>query len=169
MANRIWCVYLHTNLTNGKCYVGITSQYPVEARWQKGKGYSKQKKFYSAIQEFGWDGFDHKILETGLTEKEAKIKEIEYIDFFDSVNNGYNASSGGETYGNSKKGKPVMIVETGNIYEDAVQAAEVYETTAAKIREACRSGYATAGWHWRYATQEDLEDAWLKTLGDDEF
>ena len=62
-----------------------------------------------------------------------------------------------------------MVVETGNIYEDAVQAAEVYETTASKIRNACYCGTATAGWHWRYATQEDLEDAWLKTLGDDEF
>ena len=167
MANRIWCVYLHTNLTNGKCYVGITSQYPVEKRWKNGLGYQTQPKFYSAIQEFGWDGFDHKITETGLTESEAREKEQEYITFFDSIDNGYNSTlGGGKPRGG---GKPVMIVETGNIYEDANQAAEVYLVSADNIRHACRSGYATAGYHWRYATQEDLEDAWLKTLGDDEF
>ena len=139
MTNRIWCVYLHTNLTNGKCYVGITSQYPAERRWNHGKGYSKQKKFYSAIQEF-----DHKILETGLTEGKARQLEKEYIVLFDSFNNGYNSKPGGEI----RKGRPVMLAETGQIYEDAKQAAEIYGTTPIKIRGACRQGYAAGGWHW---------------------
>lgn len=166
MEKRIWCVYVHTNLTNGKCYVGITSQYPVEKRWQLGWGYHEQPKFFKAIEEFGWNGFEHKILETGLTEQEAKQKEVKYIELFDSYRNGYNSTFGGN---NQRIGKPVMIVETGTIYQDARQAAEVYMIPKERIYGAIKQGTATAGYHWRYATQEDLEDAWLKTLGDDEF
>lgn len=150
MVNRVWCVYVHTNLSNGKCYVGITSLYPAEKRWNKGKGYKTQPKFYSAIQEFGWDGFGHKILETGLTEEKARQLEKEYIILFDSLNNGYNSKPGGEI----RKGRPVMLAETGQIYEDAKAAAKVYNTTPEKIRGSCRQHYAAGGWHWLWVTEE---------------
>ena len=45
-------VYKHT-APNGKVYIGITKNLP-NARWNEGAGYETQKKFYKAIQTFGW-------------------------------------------------------------------------------------------------------------------
>lgn len=61
--NKQWCVYKHTNLTNGKIYIGITSVSPSQ-RWQRGAGYrSKQPLFFNAIQKHTWDGFRHEVLQ----------------------------------------------------------------------------------------------------------
>ena len=53
--NGDWIVYQHIS-PNGKSYIGITQQDP-EKRWQNGKGYTGQKKFYNAIKKYGWDSF----------------------------------------------------------------------------------------------------------------
>lgn len=98
-----WVVYTHTNKTNGKQYIGITSQTP-HNRWGKnGNQYTKRKHpyFYNAIKKYGWDGFEHKILFSGLTEDEAKSKEKELIKtlhtyIYDENCQGYNMTLGGE-------------------------------------------------------------------------
>lgn len=73
-----YCVYCHTNIKNGKRYIGITSQKP-EQRWQKGRKYSNNLHFKRAIDECGWDGFLHKILYDNLSLNQAEQKEIELI------------------------------------------------------------------------------------------
>ncbi len=61
----------------------------------KGQGYRNQV-FYNAIKKYGWDNFEHIILEEHLTRKEAKEKEIYYIEKYDSFYNGYNGTFGGD-------------------------------------------------------------------------
>lgn len=92
-----YTVYVHTNKTNNKKYIGITSQKP-QWRWNNGKGYKTQPKFYNAILKYGWDGFTHTILHTDLTKEQAATLEQFYIDQYDSIDNGYNLSIGGETH-----------------------------------------------------------------------
>lgn len=91
----IWTVYVHINKENGKTYVGITSK-DVEERWRNGFGYYGQV-FYSAIEKYGWDGFDHEIVASNLTQKEAENFEKILIKELDSLvhHNGYNVASGG--------------------------------------------------------------------------
>lgn len=94
-----WIVYVHTCLINQKSYVGITSQKP-ECRWGvNGAGYKKQA-FYNAIQKYGWDNFEHKIVAENLSEKDAKELEISLIDKLQThiYKNGYNVSLGGDGY-----------------------------------------------------------------------
>lgn len=89
-------VYKHTNKTNGKVYIGITSMTPSE-RWKNGKGYTSGY-FKKAVEKYGWDNFTHEILFDGLTKKQAAQKEIELIALYKSNNPkfGYNLSIGGE-------------------------------------------------------------------------
>lgn len=93
--NNNYCVYVHINKINHKAYVGQTNQCP-EHRWGKqGKGYIKQQ-FYKAILKYGWDNFDHIVLQTNLTQEEANEKEKYYIKLYDSWANGYNYTEGGQ-------------------------------------------------------------------------
>lgn len=96
--DRAWKVYLHTNITNDKKYVGITSRDNVERRWCEGRGYKGNPRFFSAIKKYGWDGFLHETLYTGLSEVEAKSKEVELIQLLNTQDSdyGYNMTSGGD-------------------------------------------------------------------------
>lgn len=89
-----YCVYIHI-FPNNKYYVGLTKQDP-NKRWGiNGIGYKKQP-VYNAIKEFGWDNIDHIIVYENLDVNNAIEKEKELIKKYDSINNGYNISSGGD-------------------------------------------------------------------------
>ena len=92
-------VYKHTNLFNGKVYIGITRRKKPSDRWgAKGSRYKYNEHFYRAIQKYGWDeGFSHEILFAELTAEEAKAKEMELIKLYNSYKYefGYNNDLGG--------------------------------------------------------------------------
>lgn len=99
---RNYKVYIHTNKLNNKKYIGITKQDP-ERRWKNGWGYySKENStyFWNAIKKYGWNNFEHYILESNLTLEEANEKERYYISYYNSSNNlyGYNLTLGGEGF-----------------------------------------------------------------------
>lgn len=100
MSDKTYCVYSHTNKINGKIYIGLTSMKP-EERWANGKHYHKGTHFRNAIDKYGWDNFEHEIIEDNLTKKEAANSEIYYISLYNSTDRryGYNMSSGGENGG----------------------------------------------------------------------
>ena len=96
----MYTVYQHKNKINGKIYIGITSQKP-EDRWgSQGCNYKSSPHFYSAIQKYGWNNFEHNILFTGLTKEQACLKEQELIKEYDLMNRefGYNSTSGGDIF-----------------------------------------------------------------------
>ena len=88
-----YCVYCHT-FPNGKRYIGITNN--CNQRWKNGDGYKHQKKVYNAIMKYGWDNIRHEILADGIPKENAQELEKKLIAEFDSIQNGYNVSVGGE-------------------------------------------------------------------------
>lgn len=93
-----WTVYRHIT-PSGKSYIGITSKKP-EDRWQNGLRYTSGV-FKKAIKKYGWDNIKHEILDTNLTEYEAKCLEEYYIFSYRtyvgfSDCNGYNCTLGGD-------------------------------------------------------------------------
>ena len=96
--NDTYCVYIHTNLINGKMYVGQTiyGNNP-NLRWLNGEGYKTCTSFYRAIQKYGWNNFNHEIIANNLTVNEANYFEELLIDKLNTrnSNNGYNLKSGG--------------------------------------------------------------------------
>lgn len=96
-----YSVYKHTS-PSGKVYIGITSL-SVYERWANGNGYRTQKVFWRAIKKYGWDNFKHEVLFTDMSKEDAKLKEIELIDFYKSnctkwqnPTYGYNSTDGGD-------------------------------------------------------------------------
>ena len=103
----MYTVYQHKNKINGKIYIGITSQKP-EDRWgSQGCNYKSSPHFYSAIQKYGWNNFEHNILFTELTKEEACLKEQELIKQFNLMNreHGYNSTSGGDVFSMNEETK----------------------------------------------------------------
>lgn len=88
-----YSVYLH-RFPDNKYYIGLTKQ-NIKQRWGRdGNGYKKQP-VYHAIQQFGWDNIEHKVVATNLEYHEAQELEKRLIYLCDSINNGYNAVNGG--------------------------------------------------------------------------
>lgn len=90
-----YTVYEHV-FPDGKRYIGITS-HPTEYRWRGGEGYSNMPKMKAAIDRYGWDNIEHRIVASGLSKNAAQQMEAILIAETDSVRNGYNASSNAKT------------------------------------------------------------------------
>ena len=61
------------------------SLYSRADRWKNGFGYTGQGVVGKAIQKYGWENFNHTILETVETQLEADEKEKYYITFYDCL------------------------------------------------------------------------------------
>lgn len=90
-------IYMHRNKINQKVYIGETCQINLNNRWKNGAGYKTCTAFYNAIQKYGWDSFEHLILEQGdWTPEEIEKKENYYINYYNSKDpsKGYNINDG---------------------------------------------------------------------------
>ncbi len=93
-----YCVYQHINKINGKRYIGITKQLP-QNRWgNKGINYKNDcPRFWSAIRKYGWDGFEHVIIESNVSKEKACELEMQLIKEYRTQEKdfGYNMLEGG--------------------------------------------------------------------------
>lgn len=122
-----YIIYLHKNKITKKVYIGQTKD-TMERRARGGSGYQGCPHFYRAIQESGWENFDHLILEEGLTSKQADEREKYWIAVFDATNpkKGYNIKTGGKVPNHPKNRsacKKVYCKETGQCFESLTAAA----------------------------------------------
>jgi len=92
--DRTFTLYMMT-FPDKKVYIGITSQNLSRRFGYKGSAY-KMQPVYEAIQKFGWDNIKKEVIEENLSVEEAKKKEQEYIELYQSKNGVYNKSKGGE-------------------------------------------------------------------------
>lgn len=85
-----------------KYYVGQTTREVSSRAGSNGSGYHKydkniKSKFVNAIRKWGWNAFELSIIEDGIkNQTELNEKEKYYISFYDSFNNGYNSTEGGD-------------------------------------------------------------------------
>lgn len=105
LSEKLRCIYLHRNKINGKAYVGQTIHQDNLSRrtYTNGNGYKgknkngNDSKFWRAIKKYGWDNFEHIILEKNIPTLEiANMREQYWINFYDSYKNGYNSTIGGD-------------------------------------------------------------------------
>lgn len=163
-------LYKHTNLTDGKVYIGITKQKP-NRRWHNGLGYKNNRYFYNAIQKYGWENFKHEIIYENLSFEEANNKEIELIKKYNSTNKekGYNIHDGGEARKNqvmpkgydSARHKVVeqydvdgtFIKEYGGLRQVQRETGMNHKTIQHCCVGDCKSAY---GYQWKYKDSDKV-------------
>lgn len=137
-----WIIYKHTNKLNGKVYVGQTMKADPNYRWNNGKGYTKRNPdshFARAILKYGWDNFDHEILESGIPSLEmANIRETYWIKFFNSVNDGYNSNYGGDSREPSQETKKKLSLSSKKMWElKGEELREIYQSEEHRKKLSC--------------------------------
>lgn len=108
-------IYKLTCLKNQKVYIGQTS-HDLQERLKMHKWFSKQErakglKIYKAINEFGIENFSIELLEE-VNKEEANQREVYWINFYNSVEEGLNTKgslgkSGGDTLTNNPNMKEI--------------------------------------------------------------
>lgn len=87
-------IYKIENLINHKIYIGQTNNYKRRFIEHKNRGYKKDTKvLYYAFDKYGIENFDFSIIEFV---KNYNEREKYWIKYYDSFENGYNMTEGGE-------------------------------------------------------------------------
>ena len=108
--NHYNCIYMYTNIINGKRYVGQTINFNKRHREHIYVSYNDNcdLPFHSAIRKYGIENFQIDILVENInTQEERNELEKSFILLFDTLvtsRKGYNISSGGSN-GNNFAGK----------------------------------------------------------------
>lgn len=147
--NKKFIVYVHTNILNGKRYVGITCQ-SLKARCGKdGSKYSRSNYFMSAIKKYGWKNFTHTIIARNLTKEEAEAMEVKLIANWKLTQKGfgYNLCEGGRlNIPNEETRKKISNAQKGRVFsketKEKISASNkgrvLSEETRKKISEATK-------------------------------
>ena len=186
-ADKKYFIYAHINKLNKKAYIGITCQTEAKYRWGKdGNHYKAHIKFQNAIKKYGWENFEHVILAENVLGQNIAQLEQKYIADFDSYNNGYNATPGGERECRyQKRSKKVyqydlITLEIINKFESISDAARWVETNTdfksshkrviMSISEICNHKYdnrkSCFGYGWCFAESFDAVEAYKSNRGD---
>lgn len=150
-----WIIYKHTS-PSGKVYIGQTKR--GKFRWKGGKSaYTNGKKFFQAIEKYGWKNFTHVIIEDGiLSQNEADEREVFWIQFYDSYRNGYNMTKGGRFVSDDAKtssSKTVIQLDSDfniiNEFSSITAAAQAVNISPQGIGQCVIGNSCTAaGYHW---------------------
>ena len=162
-------IYMLICRVNGKRYIGQSNNIRRRLNEHRlGKSYSPV--ICKAIAKYGWDAFDKTVLEFCPVE-ELDDKEIYYIA---ELKPEYNLSKGsGDPRGYTslsaikKLQKPIICIETGEIFDSVNSAAAKVGVTRSCISMALNGRMKTAGgYRWAYLNPEDkVSEERRKNLG----
>ena len=125
-------IYKIENKLNNHCYIGQSTN--IQKRWAQHKNpYNWEreirKPLYLAFKKYGLENFSFEILEECLLE-ELRIKEREWIKYYNSYQNGYNQTCGGEdNYGENHPGHKLTeedVINIRNRYNNHERKKDVF-------------------------------------------
>ena len=159
-------IYKITNTINNQCYIGQSKD--IQARWSKHLSAYKTSpewKLYRAFKKYGISNFSFEIIEECKIE-ELNEKEIYWIAYYDSFNNGYNMTLGGEACNGTNDKIVYQYDLSGKFikeYKSAHEAARALNIQFTNICKVCRGERKTAGgFGWSYEKKLAIEP--IKTI-----
>lgn len=115
----MYTIYKYTNKTNGKVYIGQTSQTLEERAQHNGRNYKSCTRFYNAIQKYGWESFEPEILEVVYTQEESWEREAYYINLYMSFDEEYGYNMCKNTLeGPCESGRKIISEKAKERYSD---------------------------------------------------
>lgn len=134
-------IYKITNLANGKCYIGQTTR-TVESRWSShisivGTNQVGCAKLKNAMEYYGIDNFAIQTIEECDNSK-LDNREKYWINYYDSVNMGYNIELGG-VRGQKKENNYREIADKYLELKSLRKTAKEMGCTVGKVQKAIRS------------------------------
>lgn len=158
-------IYQIKNIINGKSYIGLSIN--IEKRWlQHKRALNKNKHCNDRLQyawnKYGKDAFQFLVLEE-CEYNQCFEKEIDYIKLFDTYNNGYNLTIGGDKGGSECLEKPVYVYDLeGNFITDYRSKAEAErQLNCHSIKECClkhcNRGFSKTDQQWYQFSYEYVD------------
>lgn len=118
--------------------------------------------FYNAIKKYSWDGFEHIIFASNLTQDEAEKMEQTLITLFQTYDNkyGYNIKLGGS--GTTYPPRPVYQYDMDGkfirFWEDIKDVVHEYDLDYNKIVEVCNGNRRKTGnWVFRFEPDNNIK------------
>lgn len=130
-------IYKITNNINGKIYVGQSNNIQRRFLEHKNRGATSRIHVDIAIQKYGKENFSFEVIEE-CTIEQLNQKEMYWISYFNSVENGYNCSvGGGQQSIGSNNGRAILTEDEVKIiraaYNNHERRKDVYEQFKDKI------------------------------------
>lgn len=124
-------IYKITKISNGKSYIGQSNNIERRFKEHQQKGASSRIPLDIAIQKYGIHAFAYEILEECSLNK-LNEREQYWINYYDTINNGYNCLPGGEQQTTGENNGRSKLTETDIItirkaYANHQKQKEVYE------------------------------------------
>lgn len=149
----IGIIYKYTS-PNNKVYIGQTIQGDLRKQQHKQNANNENYigyhlPFYNAIRKYGFDSFKYEILNSIEDESseiiQSRLNELEiyYIGIYDSYNNGYNSTIGGQGISGSQHPSCKKVIQydlDGNfitIFESGALAAKSLNLKDASVILKC--------------------------------
>lgn len=117
-------IYKITNIINNQVYIGQSIN--IEMRWQQhiyeGTHQRKNSKLYAAMNKYGIQNFMFEVLEEcPLEQSYLDIREQYWIEYYNSYNNGYNMTIGGQGEGSWTYDPKIIRL----LWDDGCSVAEI--------------------------------------------
>lgn len=130
-------IYKITNNINGKIYIGQSNNIQRRFSEHQTKGEQSRIPVDIAIQKHGKENFSFEVIEECSIEQ-LNEKETKWITYFNSVENGYNCSIGGNQQSiGSNNGRAILTEDEVKIirkaYSEHLRRKDVYEQFKDKI------------------------------------
>ena len=132
-------IYKITNKINNHSYIGQSIN--IKQRWSSHKSYyktnalSKNEKYYNcnlytAMRKYGIDNFVFEIIEECDSEL-LDEREKYWIEFYDTYNNGYNMTKGGDGSPHEINGRALLttedVIKIRTMYKELIPFREAYK------------------------------------------
>lgn len=139
-------IYKITNLVNGKIYIGKSLN--IKARFAAHRSYYKthapsrdihyyHNRLYTAMRQYGLENFSFEVIEECPSEK-LNEREVYWIEYYDSYNNGYNMTLGGDGGSPHETNARALltlddVIEIRKSYASHIHLSEAYKPYNNKI------------------------------------